>query len=1596
MVPAPRTALRFLAFAGVLFCLGAPSASDTPEHDSGEVYRSPARGAAWRAVRDEASGAKWFEGPGGERADSVAEIAAREAETLPEIERIVGRDLAVLLADPAAAGELVDVTVIFRRQPAHDAGMDARARYAPLMAQPLARSREIAAAAAARRGAVPPGEKGLGRAIEDEARFLTDAEKAELLAARDEVRSLSARMRRDVIDWAKPAAAADQARVAAWLADRAGVTPLGRSWTLSTVSARVPVAAVGELVLLFPEIARIQRCRGAQPTLDTSTSTVGASSWWNAGYTGTSSTKVAVLDTGCDSGHPALSVSNAAVFLTSGSSHSWFADNANSTDDIHSHGTHVSGIVASSDSTYTGVAPQTGLMNAKCGYQTTNGGGSLDDPDIFSAGDWAGDNGAVVMNCSFGGGGTTNGSDGMSLFFDAAAFDLSIAVAIAAGNSGSSSGTVTIPGDAFNVLTLGSFDDNATGTNLGDDFLASYSSRGPTFDGRRKPDISAPGSNIMSCSNTWEGNPADFVAFNGTSMASPHGAGAMALLLDYGTSWSPEALKALLVTTSRNTTPAPSTPDNNWGWGGMDLAAAYTNRASVAEATLTSSGKPFALLSGGALASGGRVTLAWNRHVSSNNSSAPTTSWSLLDLDLTVYDAATGASLGSSTSSVNSVEQVAASSSSNGIVVKVKRNGSFPSGFSTEYFAVAAESTGTTTSMGLPALSCTAVTAPPTLLGPGQSFSVAVSVQNTGSTVAKSPAVVLTLPAGYTAQGSASQTLADIAAASSATATFTVTSATSGTGSKSISAQAGLTLYGENITSSELSWTHTLDATAPIGTVTIDAGAAYAASSAVSLTITAGDTGGAGLDAMRLRNAGGTWTEWETVASPRAWTLPGEGVDTVQLEIRDVVGNSTTVSDTITLDTVAPVGDVVFGDGTGYTTATTSTFTCVGTDAVSGITDQRISSDGTSFGSWEPYGTGHSVTLPAGDSLTRRWAQLRDAAGNVSAAITGSVIRDFTPPTASVVINGGATVTNQQSVVVEMNAVDAVSPVTGLRLSFDGTTWLPWTSYAPSIGLTLQFADSVNTVYLQFRDGAGNVSATYSDSIFMDASGPVASIAIDGGAAFTGSRRVTISSSATDVSSGVTAMRLRDEGAEWGDWQSYSAATQWDLPGSDGAKRVEAQFRDGSGNVSALVYATIRFDTTPPSAYIAVAGGVPAVNHVDVGVALAASDGGSGVAEFRIRNEGGAWTPWASARASEQFALDGEDGVKRVYAQFRDAVGNLSAEVYDDVLLDVTPPAGTLALNGGRGFVLPWEEIVAEPLADDGPEGSGVSTVEFSSDAGATWTATVAIAPQIAIPGPGVADAPVEVLARWRDVAGNVSESASSSAYVVADAVQGLGAARSLRGALAAGGDVDAYSVELVAGDTLSVRVAAKPGSASHDFSAEVDLYDPSRAQAVLGRWPASARRPGIAKYVAPATGTYVLVVRAAGDDAAAGGGYTLTTKIARTRAALRVRGTAPITYVGETPTASVVFAAADGESLSGTVRIPVPTSFQVVSPDGRIDGFILRPYHGKARFSRPLTGGTGDFELRCATIVPVRYALRVRAGKRAARATEIPPAGGR
>jgi len=213
--------------------------------------------------------------------------------------------------------------------------------------------------------------------------------------------------------------------------------------------------------------------------------------------------KVAVIDTGIDQDHPDLvgNIAGGVNFVRKGR-----VVDPNAWDDDNGHGTHVAGIIAAADNTIgvVGVAPSAFLY----GVKVLNKAGSGYTSDIIAGIEWAVANGVDIANMSLG-----SNSDTQSLHdaCDTAA-GAGLLLVAAAGNDGKA---VDYPGAYSSVIAVAATDAN--------DAVASWSSPGPQVY------IAAPGVSIKS---TWKGG--GYATISGTSMAAPHVAGTLALMLAAG------------------------------------------------------------------------------------------------------------------------------------------------------------------------------------------------------------------------------------------------------------------------------------------------------------------------------------------------------------------------------------------------------------------------------------------------------------------------------------------------------------------------------------------------------------------------------------------------------------------------------------------------------------------------------------------------------------------------------------------------------------------------------------------------------------------------------------------------------------------------------------------------------------------------------------------------------------------------------------------------------------------------------------------------------------------------------------------------------
>ncbi|MFE1547447.1 S8 family serine peptidase [Streptomyces sp. NPDC058718] len=282
---------------------------------------------------------------------------------------------------------------------------------------------------------------------------------------------------------------------------------------------------------------------------------IGTPKAWEAGLTG-KGVKVAVLDTGADLAHPDLGgrIAETRSFIE-----------GQEVADRNGHGTHVASTVggsgAGSDGKEKGVAPGAALAVGK--VLSDEGSGS--ESQIIAGMEWAAkDIDAKIVSMSLGSREPSDGTDPMAQAVNTLTAETGALFVIAAGNSGYP-GSIGSPGAADSALTVGAVDSA--------DEAAYFTSQGPRYgDQALKPDLSAPGVDILAARSQLVAGSGLYTSMSGTSMATPHIAGVAALLAEKHPDWTGAQLKDALMSSSKTLDASAYA----LGAGRVDVAAAIS------------------------------------------------------------------------------------------------------------------------------------------------------------------------------------------------------------------------------------------------------------------------------------------------------------------------------------------------------------------------------------------------------------------------------------------------------------------------------------------------------------------------------------------------------------------------------------------------------------------------------------------------------------------------------------------------------------------------------------------------------------------------------------------------------------------------------------------------------------------------------------------------------------------------------------------------------------------------------------------------------------------------------------------------------------
>lgn len=503
-----------------------------------------------------------------------------------------------------------------------------------------------------------------------------------------------------------------------------------------------------------------------------------------------------------------------------------------------------------------------------------------------------------------------------------------------------------------------------------------------------------------------------------------------------------------------------------------------------------------------------------------------------------------------------------------------------------------------------------------------------------------------------------------------------------------------------------------LDVNVPTGSVSI-AGTASAArfrilAASVTLNLNAQDDV-SGVGGMMLSNRPDLAdADWEAYTTQRSWSLDENR--TVYVRFRDNAGNvsetypaslpSTPTSTATSTPTYTPVtpgtsthtpthtptATSTITPTPTYTPTATNTPTPTNTPTNTPVTPGAPTHTPTSTQTNTPTNTS---TPTATDTQTITSTPTPTSTSSPTNTSTPAPVTDFVPVTINqgTTTGTGALYTTSRNVLLSLSVLDDETGVSGFRFSSDDSDFGDWFPYATQSAVSLSLGDGEKTVYVQFIDGAGNVSQSFTDTIVLDTShGTDYGVSINESALWTNVTAVTLT---VPAQTGSAEMQVSNDGGFSGiQWEPYSLYKDWQITSFGNSiipRTVYVRFRNTAGDTSSTFQDDIVLDITAPESEItALELLVPRSTDTPIHIQWSGVDDVSGIREFdvQVRVDAGTWVEWLTETTQTQATYQAELG--HVYAfrtRAQDNAGNWEQYTTDKVQ--------SIAVDGQMAIYLP-------------------------------------------------------------------------------------------------------------------------------------------------------------------------------------------------------------------------------------------------------------------------------------------------------------------
>jgi len=477
---------------------------------------------------------------------------------------------------------------------------------------------------------------------------------------------------------------------------------------------------------------------------------------------------------------------------------------------------------------------------------------------------------------------------------------------------------------------------------------------------------------------------------------------------------------------------------------------------------------------------------------------------------------------------------------------------------------------------------------------------------------------------------------------------------------------------------------------------------------------------------------GGTWT----TAPPATTGILGDGPHTFYVKAQNGSGLiGAAGSHDCQIDATPPGAPTGVDDGVvGWSSDNTPTFSWGSPGDTSGIDGYWWAVDDPTpetGGTWTTAPPATTATL--GDGPHTFYVKARNGSGLIGAAGIHDCQIDATPPTGTILINGGVGYTNSTSVTLTLSASDT-NEVSLMMFKNAGESWSLEQPYATTKSWILTSGDGTKTVYVKYKDSVGNWSGdtAISDTIILDNTPPGAPTGVDDGVSgWSSDNTPAFSWGSPGDTSGI-------DGYWWavdnptpetgGTWTTATTATTGIL--GDGAHTFYVKARNGSGLIGAAGNHPCQIDATAPGVPTGVDDGVSGWSSDNTPTFSWGSPGDtSGIDGYwwavddPTPETGGTWTTAISATTATLG-----DGAHTFYVKARNGSGLIGAAGNHPCQIDATAPGAPTGVDDG---VSGWSSdntpafTWGSPGDTSGIDGYWWAVDDTTPETGGTWTTAI-------------------------------------------------------------------------------------------------------------------------------------------------------------------------------------------------------------------------------------------------------------------------------